>query len=386
MPTVALTTFQDLIDHGASYLGDTVSKDAVRDAKRAALDAYRDVAAAHRWSYYTTLGHINATAAYSTGTIDFDLTGGSYERLVTLAGGTWPDWARQGRLVISSVPYQIAERLSGSQVTLLHGSNPGADVASGTSYTLLRDTYPLPADFLSLDDVVLTAQSRCLKYVHPQEWLSRQRIYHSPSVPWAYTILGNPDFYGAMALSLFPAPDQSYALDFVYQRRPRPLLVDNLQDGTVTVSAGSAAVSGSGTLWASKHVGSVLRISDSRTETPTGLSGNYPYAVERVITDVASATSATADSTIATAYSSVLAVVSDPVDVEEGAMLTAVLRGIEKHLAMTRRIKDALAPSVAAFREALLMAREADLRHTGMRAPGGRRDVVRLSDMPAESS
>lgn len=381
MPTVALTTYQDLIDHGVSYLGDNATRDALRDVKRAALDAYRDVPNAHDWLYYYQRDHIATAEPYSTGTIGYDHSGGTYERQVTLTGGTWPEWARLGQLVISNIVYQVAERKSSSVLTLTYRSNPGADVDAGTSYTLYRDSYPLPADFAAAERLVNATNSLALSYEHPRSWMARQAVYQGPGMPVVYTLTADENYFGAMAARLWPPPDAAYALNYLYKRRPRPLKVADEKEGTVSVTSGSASVSGSGTAFGQQHVGCVLRLSGDAADLPTGPAGANPYAAERVVVSVESATALTADEALGDTLSGVKYVLSDPVDVEEGAMLTVLLRGLEKHLTVARIMKNAPL-ALTAYREALIQAKEADRRSLAPRAYGAGPGWPRLGDFP----
>lgn len=367
MPTIALFTYKDLLDHLVGYIGDNSSKDALRDCRAAAQDGYRDLASAHEWSYYWQRGRLNTVASYNTGTVAYDHTGGTYERMLTLSSGTWPSWAAFGQVMIANVVYQVAERKSDSIITLTYQSNPGADVASGTSYTIFRDSYPLPADFLAADELINASNSLGMNYTHPRDWMARQRVYQSPAAPFLYTFTSDENYFGAMAVRFFPPPDAAYPIDFVYRRRPRPLVIDEYKTGTVSVSASSSTVTGSGTVWTSSMAGSVLRLSSSTTDGPTGLRGANPYVVERVVASVESATSLTVDSAIDTAYTAVKYAISDPVDVEDGVMLTALLRCCERQSTLTRIMKNA-DMATAAYREALLTAREGDRRSTAPRS------------------
>lgn len=76
-----------------------------------------------RNSYETTL-------SYSTGTVVYDHTGGSSERLVTLTGGSFPAWVDAGaRIKVGTDWGTIASRINATNITL--SSGPSADVSSG---------------------------------------------------------------------------------------------------------------------------------------------------------------------------------------------------------------------------------------------------------------
>ena len=137
-----MTTYKDLTDHLVDYLGSTVSGENERLARNAVQNAYRECCTTHRWAYYYAKGRLNTVAPYTTGTVAYDDTGGAYERLLTLTGGIWPSWAAYGHVLVNNVPYQIAERIDDTRVTLTEMTNPGADVAAGTTYSLRRGYVP----------------------------------------------------------------------------------------------------------------------------------------------------------------------------------------------------------------------------------------------------
>ena len=97
------TTLSDVINHGFDYLGGNPSEQSRRDIVRAALEAYRDLANAFNWSYLYTHSRVYTSPAFDGSqvgaTIAYDLTGGQYERMVTLTGAVWPDWAAEGTYI-----------------------------------------------------------------------------------------------------------------------------------------------------------------------------------------------------------------------------------------------------------------------------------------------
>lgn len=380
MATLNLWTYQDCLDHVIDWWGANVGADAQRDAKRAIQEAVREFASAARWSYYYSRGRVNTNASQVTGTIAYD----SASRQLTLTGATWPTWAPYGNVVLSNIVYKVASYVSSTILTLSVNSNPGADVAAGTTYTLYRDTYPLPIDFVSADAFLNASNYQTPWYVHPREWLSTQRIIHSPATPRYYTFMGDPNFTGAMAVRFSPPPDQAYAYDYIYQRRPRALTIPNYATGKVTIGTGTASVSGAGSAWTSNHAGCVLRIASDGVTAPTGLVGSNPYAVERIVTAVSSGTALTVDNSVSSTFTSCLYYLSDPLDVEPGTMLNTFLRCLEWQAALTRKQKDRVTDAQKAWRDSLIQAREADSRTFAPRSPGMDTSYrPRLAYMPA---
>ena len=368
MATVVQTTYRDAIDHLVDFLGQSGAGGNVekRDAKRAILAAYRELAAIRRWTYFYARGRIATVASYSTGTITYT----NSTRTLTLASGTWPTWAAYGTVVISSTAYEVASRSSSTDLILTQQNNPGADIAAGTSYTIYRDTYPMPVDFLAADQFVSIGTSISYPaYCHPTEWLIPQQLLQSPGTPRRYCFRADPNYFGSLAVSFHPAPDSTYNYDFIYQRRPRPLLIEDYNTGTVSATASGTTLSGSGTTWTSSHIGSVIRLAADSITAPSGLAGSNPFAAERVVTAVSSTTGLTVDEAWADTLTSVKYSISDPVDLEEGAMLNAFFRLCEKQLAIGRSMKNA-AMIMELARQAMLQAFEADSRSFALAASG----------------
>jgi len=367
MASASLTTFQDLIQHLLDYIGDDARPSGQRHTKRAILAAYRDFPTAHRWSYYYQRGRVTTVAPYKTGTVAY----ANSSRIVTLTGGTFPTWAAFGRITINDINYEIATRESNTSLKLSVNSNPGADIAAGTSFTLFRDAYPMPCDFISSELLMELNQSNWMEHSTAGDWFMMNRGQQTPGTPRRYTFFADPNYVSSMAVGFWPPPDAIFNFDFIYQRRPRPLHVDRELSGTISTTSGLAVVTGDGTKFSSdKHVGSILRISANSTDYPTGYDGANPLEFERTIMSVASATSLTVDSNLTSALSKVKYEISDPIDVENGTMLTAFIRLCEKEIAMIRRLEDR--EMVAGwYLESLVMARESDSRSFARRERDG---------------
>jgi hypothetical protein len=410
-----LTTYQDMIDHTIDFLGADPGGDAARDANRAVQNAYRDLAAVNRWSYYYTRGRLSVSCpfnspsgVYSAGSFDPDpvfdaplappppippgpptpiiltytIWGGTVPRMVVISGGTWPWWVAQGMLVINNTIYEIATKVDDVTLILSIHSHPQHDVAATTNWQLYRDTYPLPVDCQAIDRMILVNYLFTMSYDNPGIWLERQRIYHSPAIPRSYTIRGDPKYQGAMAVSFFPAPDSELDFDYIYQRRPRRLTYAQITEGTVSAVQGNTTITGVGTNFWDKLVGSVIRLSWSNQQIPTGIAGPYPARLEGVIVAVAGPTSLTIDRCSDQTLTGVSYIISDPVDIEETAMLTPLQRGCEYQICISR-IMASKAAALADYKQALIIGMEIDSRTFAVEAAN--RSTMypyRLAQMP----
>lgn len=377
------TTVQDAVERLLDYQGADVAQVAQTEAVRAVLASLRELAACRRWSYYLTQGRVQTVAPYSTGTVTYLHSSGTYARQLTLSGGTWPTWALQGTVRVGEACYRVASRISGTVLQLDAAINPGPqgdDDVSAASYSVYQEDYVLPADFVSADQALGEASWGGSEYVHPAEWLRAARFTDSQSnTPRFYTFLGSRTYPGRLAVALFPYPDSAKTVDFLYHRLPRQVSTVKYKAGTVSATSGLSVLTGSGTAWSAAMAGSVVRVYSDAVNEPTDLAGAYPYAEEKTIISVDSATQFTVDEPFAATYSGVKYRVSDPVDVEQGAMLNAFFRCCEKQVATQKRMKEANDN----YRTALELAKEADSRSFAGRQAGPPSPYrQRLRDMP----
>jgi hypothetical protein len=382
---VSFTTFEDVIEHGFDYLGGNPSDVALRDCKRAALEAYRELINAHPWTSYYTHGRIITSGAFvgsdeeyedaevnysPTATIQYQSTGGTYPRQVTLSGATWPAWAGDGTyLRVGQVNARVAQMKSATILTLDDQVVFDCDLPAGTPFSLYRDTYLLPCDYIAQDQALFERNFGGMNYTHPREWLYENRYVFAMGVPMFYTVTGDKQYPGRLTMKIYPWPYESKTIDFIYKRRPRPLWLYKETCGKVATTSGSNVITGTGTAFTEQMVGSVIRIANTGLSLPTSDIGPRPAAFESLITSWVSETSVmTADAPSQT-LSGLAYTVSDRVDIEEGAMLNAYLRCVEMHLGMVRTLKDK--PSARAqYAAELQRAKSADSRSFQGRTAG----------------
>lgn len=347
MAAPALQTYRDLVDHLGDVYGFLASDRELRLARGAIREAVDNVSMTREWTYYVQHGRIDLVASYSTGTVTYDLTGGTYEYELTLASGTWPTWSRYGRLEITGYDpiFKIAERKTSAIVTLDPSFEPGADITSATAYELFRSVYTLPSDLYKLHSIIDENHWWRDSYITATEWMGLERRLSSDNRPFRWTIMGAPDLYGSLAIALYGRPPSAESLDFIYSRKAPDLRISGYATGdygsssgggTVSASSGGTTVTGTSTAFANSHVGTVIRLRTSGTNVPDGLDGEYLYDEQRIVTAVGSTTSITVDSALSNDYSNGAYCLSDPVDVAP-YMLEVVKRGCELQFAI--RIK-----------------------------------------------
>jgi len=287
-----------------------------------------------------------------------------------------PTWAAQGYLQIATQWYEIERRISGTVFTLRENSNPGSDVASGTSYTMFRSRYVLPTDYRQGYSPVLKSLSGALQYVEPNDWHYYTRQWTTGGVPSRWTVFTEPNDQGRLSLYVFPYSSAASEATLLYQRQARPLKLDGTGTaetvGTIAWTAGSTTVTGTSTTFSNGlHAGAIIRAGTS-ANAPDGTEGPYPYGEQLVIQSVASATSLTVVNAPTTTVSGVKYNISDPVDITQ-TMMDALVRGCEQQLGFGMQENRQAAMQQQLYEDALRRALGADnfqLPDTGYLPPG----------------
>jgi hypothetical protein len=323
-------TYRDAIDHVIDLAHGLPEEADQRMARSIVQDAYRDVGSDRRWRYLQKHDRITLDAAYTTGTVTYDHTGGSVERELTLATGTWPDWARYGRISIAGYDpvYKISERESDTVVQLDTNFNPGADITDATAYTLFRSVYHLPADLVWLDEIHDENGQWSSGYIVPDEWLRLERRSLRAGRPFSWTVIGAPDNLAQMAVCTYGYASASTTLDFLYTRRPRPIRFDGYRFHSSVgdykfPNARISDVTGTAVTFTDfttdpDTIGAILRWSHPGvSKVPRGLDDYDAYPVQHVIIAQPDGATLTVDSSVHHGTHGSYFVISDPVDFPE---------------------------------------------------------------------
>jgi len=321
---------------------------------------------------------VNLTAPFydtaGTDTIAYDHTGNADgERILTLTCGTWPTWAAAGMLQIGSNLYKVEAYRSSTVLQLDTIQNPSADVSSTTDWKLIRNSYPLPRGFMSLEDLHQNnAWGHC--YIQPDDFVRLEREIRLSGKPFFWTVLPDPKWDGGFRLRVAGYPATAEALWFLYRERPSEPSLAGVEakaiTGTVTCSSGRAWT-GSGTSFDSSMVGAYLRVSADASNEPTGLDGSNPYVAQHKIWRVDSTTAFATFNRVSSAISGQKFVVSHHLDLEPG-MHNAMLRSAEYQLAVMVSDAKTREAKRQEYLEAVRLAIESDMRVEVPRISGSR--------------
>lgn len=359
-------TYQDMLDYCVDILDGGQRTKSTNFLAQVITGALNDLYLAHEWQYYLDEHRVTLSANYDTGTIEFDLTGhADSERALVITTGTWPSWAKRGRVRIGDIVYIVEDTVTANAAVLKLDEtfSPVADVAAGTSYNLFRSVYTLPDDFMAFRDSIMVENNYWIThYISPSEWLRRERYWQTTSQTWAWTIMRDPDELGRWAVWTDPSPDAADPLGFIFRRRPRRMRWKGTEStARVTVNDGTTAVGDSTVILTTtlpqNMVGSVIRFHDDTTNWPTGLSGQYPYLEQQQIKSISGTTVTFEGTTTYAITDTSKAVVTDYIDLHE-TMLEAFKAGIELRLHRSLGDRMKTATSMSLYKESLRLALE----------------------------
>lgn len=366
---IHIFTFQDVVDKLLD-LFDLKRSDPrnLRLAKEATLSAYRDICQRRRWSYYERRGSLVSDAPFETGTLTYDATGGTYERMVTFTDAL-PDWARWGRIYLDNGFYDIERVISSTVVTLKQHNAPNEDMAAGTDFKLYRFAYNLPNEFRTMVQMfdVTNKRWRPINFIS-HRYLQREQTlgYITPDTPWEACIRGDPDRYGGSILEFSTSSSIARTYDFLYIALPRPLALEYASSGTVTTSGTTVTLTGAS--FPEDCLGSIIRFSSSTRVEPTGVAGNTlgvdnRYTAARVIKERTSDSAVVLDEALTADVDAVRYVISDPIDIDYNVMLNAFHAMARAEFCLASRVEDETFRRYAALaNQELIKAMEADVR------------------------
>ncbi len=152
---------------------------------------------AHNWSYLYTHSRIVTSCPFDGAaegaTIQYDHQDGAYERMVTITGSIWPEWAVDGTIIrVGQANDMVDQPKSAIVLRLDQMVKPGDDLPAGTEFTLYRDTYLLTEDHVAHQQALYERNLGGMQYTRPREWLYENRYVFTQGIPKMDSITGDP--------------------------------------------------------------------------------------------------------------------------------------------------------------------------------------------------
>lgn len=371
-----LLTYEDAIEHLVDYLSSGPGEQVVRDIRRSVRDAYAELVNCHAWPYLYKLGRITTHGLFSDGVVTYTQS----TRHLVISGATWPSWILEGNIRVGFVTLKPVSIIDSTTLLIDGNLNPGRDIEP-TGMIAYQDTFLLPEDFIAQDQAMYEQNFGNMDYTHVRDWAYGQRYSFTTGIPQYYTITGSDNHTGRMVMRVWPYPADSKTIDFVYKRRPNDLRLQSYSSGTATVVSGETSLVLAGGTIDPSWAGCCVRLSRNAS-APGSWVGQNPPAYEGIISSISDAAHASLEKPSTFSGSALKYTISDRVDIEDGPMRAAFLRGCERQISMTRTLKDK--PSAERQYQAALDAAKdaASPSFAGRKAGPNVRLRLRMRDMP----
>lgn len=353
--------FKDLIDHARDWAGMPVGQGNSRLIYQAVQSAVRECEYARPWQFMRRYGRVSLDVPYSTGTIDYDDTGGAYERMVVLTGGTWPSWAADGVLEVDGKSYFVERRISDTVLTLVPDLKPDGDF-SGKQYRLNHVIYQLPSDFAQGGTLYVDQSWFRMQVIRLDEWM---QLYHlggfRAGLPFFVAFGQDQRHPGRFAMFISPVALGGQKIDFMYQASLRQLRAagEGPPDNVGTIDISGTTVTGTGTDFRPWHKGCLLRVGWNSNKPPTGWNGDNPPAEELEVLSVDSSTQLTLKSAPSQNYTGAAYLLTDPVDVPP-SFQNLLYRAVERQMNQAFQLGKEPRQLDREFQRAFLQAAEND--------------------------
>jgi len=344
-----LISARDMQDTLLRYLGGNNNVEASLDIRFAIADALKEIWGVHDWPYYQGQQLIQVDAPYSTGTVVYNAT----TRRVTLTGGVWPTWAEYGTLVLNAITVKVAKRLSDTVIEIDLGSGLTTDIVSATVYQIFRNEYPLGDDVRKVAYITFDTWSKIpLQFVPPLEFNHpTQRVTGTPRY---YTIQKDRRRLGGLSIVFWPMPPLAKTVAFCYMRQPKEIKYWSEIDGSISLTADSTAVTGSGTAFESEMANCMLRV--GRNQAPvTSLFGGNRYGEQILVESVVSPTSLVCLPAAPVTRTNVKYEISSLIDIDEPVMSSLFTQQCYFELSKRREVTD---KQLATLKSTLAMAKK----------------------------
>lgn len=370
----AMTTFRDALEHASDYLGGNPENQTTRELRRAIMAANRELAGLHRWACRYRVGHLNIVAPLQ-GTLTYTHS----TRTFTLVENT-ETWAAEGTIRVANNDYPVLRRTAATTLIADTSINPGEDLAAGTAYTLYRDMWTLPADFIAVGRIF--PGNTAASFIAAPSQFETTKLAGSAGSPLEFTVVADRKRPGRVAFKLSPWPSTDDAIQFLYQSEARDLKYTGhaLRDSLGTVTVSGTTVTGIGTAFEADMVGTVFRAANPNAganalKIPSDDAGDNPAYVEGVVIAVTNSLELILLENETNITAPVKYVVSDPIDWSNN-LLNVFFRCCEKQSEIVRQREGAgKGDAMALFNDALDDAKVADRRTFDATALGIDRDA-----------
>jgi len=350
----------DLVDHLVNYSGRENNRETTALAVGAARQACQVLAGKWSWNWFISEMTVPLNPSYLTGTVTYTQS----NLQLTLSGGVWPSWAIYGIVRINEIDYQVDTRVSNTVLVLSSASNPGSDITTPSTYSIVRVGYQLPQNFDRIYSVCQQPNNIQLQY---QQLTDASAIWRRYNWSRAYTIVPDRHAPGRFMVVIGWLTETTGAIQILYYRRLTMLKYDKFNSpDSSRVNTSGTALTGNDTQFNLDMQGAVVRITNDLNTDPTGEFGLNMYDFESMLTTYSSPTVFSMNDAPPSDFTNCRYVISSYLDISYGAMWEYLLRESEKQYRSRARMAPYNAEELMNYNTAFIEAREDDSRYAGL--------------------
>lgn len=313
-------TVADLVSHVLATFDLAPTTRDERIALRAAREAIRQVVNRHAWRGNSRRQRTYLHGPYSTGTVSVS------GRTVTLSGGSFPSWAKNGVITFTgdtnisdSRGWRVLRQESGTEL-ILDSELPTS--LSGVSYKLSQNALLLSSQLRQIRGIYEATRDQPIALLDPSDFHTQQLWDDATPADIRAATVATDYEVGRQYLLVSPPPDQDTVLtiDGLYNPMPATRMIRSGSGQYVDVSGTTATFTG---VEVPTGLGDMaLMVSEDRGSAPTPVGGWGHEAISDPAQQffVASRTSSTAvELSKASTYAEAGFILSDIIDMGEYA-------------------------------------------------------------------
>ncbi len=288
---------------------------------RAIQDAIRALPGVYDWNYFKRQARFNTTTQIDP-TVDYDFTGGTYERMLTITSDdVWPADATYGEVHISDRSYRIASRISDTIVTLESDFAPTEDLTDST-VKWERRSYHFSREITKMHFLHSITANRSVQFLPTTEFQNADRVRWTGGTTTYFTWQNSGNRFGSSEIILLPSPVTSETFEATATVNPHIPRIALISGEEASTTANSTTVTCSDGAFTDKLIGTIFR--RGRTEEAPSHFDSEDYDFEAFVVAVPSTTSLILSEAAPSTASDRGYAISSPIDIHASTMLEYV--------------------------------------------------------------
>lgn len=241
---------------------------------RAIQDAIRGLPGKNNWKYFKRQTRLNTTASEDL-TVEYDHTGGTYERMLTATSGSFPDDAQYGCIRRGLATYRILQLINNTTATLEADFSPADDFTDDVQWS--RSSYIFPREFSKVHQVHNTTNNIPLACVSTQELMAGSYNGWGLGSATHFSFQNRGGYFGATEFVILPTPLTSETIEVTATVSPLIPKINEISGSGASVVSGSYEVTVPGASFDERCVGCIFRLGLDATPPINLDSANWSF-------------------------------------------------------------------------------------------------------------